>query len=38
MVATAGNYGFGDFVRVGFPLTLIVLVLSVVLVPLVFPF
>jgi di/tricarboxylate transporter len=37
MVATAGNYGFGDFVRVGFPLTLIVLVLSVVLVPLVFP-
>jgi di/tricarboxylate transporter len=37
MVATAGNYGFGDFVRVGFPLTLIALVLSVVLVPLVFP-
>ena len=37
MVATAGNYSFGDFVRVGLPLTLIVLVLSVVLVPLVFP-
>ena len=37
MVATAGSYSFGDFVRVGFPLTLIVLVLSVVLVPLVFP-
>ena len=37
MVATAGNYGFGDFVRVGLPLTLIVLVLSVVLVPLMFP-
>ena len=37
MVATAGNYGFADFVRVGLPLTLIVLVLSVVLVPLVFP-
>lgn len=37
MVATAGNYSFGDFVRVGLPLTLIVLVLSVVLVPWVFP-
>jgi di/tricarboxylate transporter len=37
MVATAGNYGFADFVRVGLPLTLIVVVLSVVLVPLVFP-
>jgi len=37
MVATAGNYGFADFVRVGLPLTLIVLVLSVVLVPLFFP-
>ncbi len=37
MVATAGNYGFADFVRVGLPLTLIVLVLSVALVPWVFP-
>jgi di/tricarboxylate transporter len=37
MVATAGNYGFADFVRVGLPLTLIVLGLSVVLVPLAFP-
>jgi di/tricarboxylate transporter len=37
MVATAGNYGFADFVRVGLPLTLIVLVLSVVLVPWMFP-
>jgi di/tricarboxylate transporter len=37
MVATAGNYSFGDFVRVGLPLTLIVLGLSVVLVPLAFP-
>jgi di/tricarboxylate transporter len=37
MVATAGNYGFMDFVRVGLPLTLIVLGLSVGLVPLVFP-
>jgi di/tricarboxylate transporter len=37
MVATAGNYGFGDFVRVGLPFTLIVLVISVGLVPWVFP-
>ena len=37
MVATAGNYGFGDFVRVGLPLTLIVLALSVALVPVMFP-
>ena len=37
MVATAGNYGFADFVRVGLPLTLIVLALSVVLVPWMFP-
>jgi len=37
MVATAGNYRFVDFVRVGLPLTLIVLVLSAGLVPLVFP-
>ena len=37
MVATAGDYRFADFVRVGLPLTLIVLVISVVLVPLVFP-
>jgi di/tricarboxylate transporter len=37
MVATAGNYSFMDFVRVGLPLTLIVLGLSVGLVPSVFP-
>ena len=37
MVATAGDYSFADFARVGLPLTLIVLALSVVLVPLVFP-
>ena len=37
MVATAGDCRFADFVRVGLPLTLIVLVMSVVLVPWVFP-
>lgn len=37
MVATAGDYGFVDFVRVGLPPTLIVLVLSVALVPPVLP-
>ncbi len=37
LVATAGNYEFRDFLRVGAPLTFIVLIVSVVLVPLVFP-
>jgi di/tricarboxylate transporter len=38
LVATAGNYRFRDFVRIGFPLTLIVMVLSVVLVSVLLPF
>jgi di/tricarboxylate transporter len=37
MVATAGDYRFADFVRLGLPLTLIVMGLSVGLVPSVFP-
>lgn len=37
LVVTPGGYKFGDFVRVGVPFTLIVLVLSVFLVPLIFP-
>jgi di/tricarboxylate transporter len=31
-VATAGNYGFGDFVRFGLPLTLLTMGVSVPLV------
>jgi di/tricarboxylate transporter len=37
LVATAGNYSFSDFVRVGLPLTLIVMVVSVLMVPWILP-
>lgn len=37
MVVTPGNYTFGDFVRIGVPLAVMVLVLSVILVPLLLP-
>jgi di/tricarboxylate transporter len=37
LVTTAGGYGFKDFIRVGLPLTVIVGVLSVLLVPWLLP-
>ena len=37
LVATAGNYSFADFIRIGLPLTLIVMVASVLMVPWIFP-
>jgi di/tricarboxylate transporter len=37
LVVTPGNYTFGDFIRIGVPFSLIVLVVSVVLVPLLLP-
>jgi len=37
LVVGPGNYGFGDFVKVGVPFTLVVLVVSVLLVPLILP-
>ena len=37
LVTTAGNYSFVDFIRVGLPLTLIVMALSVGLVPWLLP-
>jgi di/tricarboxylate transporter len=37
LVVVPGNYAFGDFVRVGLPFTLIVLVACVLLVPLLLP-
>jgi di/tricarboxylate transporter len=37
LVVTPGNYTFGDFVRIGVPFSLIVLVVCVVLVPLLLP-
>jgi di/tricarboxylate transporter len=38
LVVGPGGYAFGDFVRVGVPLTAIVMAVSVVLVPLLLPF
>jgi len=37
LVATAGNYSFADFLRIGLPLTLIVMIISILMVPWVFP-
>ena len=37
LVVGPGNYGFGDFIRIGVPFTLIVLVVSVILVPVLLP-
>jgi di/tricarboxylate transporter len=37
LVVGPGNYSFGDFVKVGLPLTLIVLLVCVVMVPAVLP-
>ncbi|MCA9285030.1 MAG: SLC13 family permease [Phycisphaerales bacterium] len=37
LVVTPGNYTFGDFVRIGGPLAVIVLILSVTLVPMLLP-
>ena len=38
LVIGPGNYRFGDFVRIGVPFTILVMVFSVVAVPLLFPF
>jgi di/tricarboxylate transporter len=37
LVVEPGRYRFGDFVRVGVPFTVLVLIVSVVMVPLVLP-
>jgi di/tricarboxylate transporter len=37
LVVTPGNYTFGDFVRVGVPFSIIVMVVSVIVVPLLLP-
>ena len=37
LVVTPGNYTFGDFVRIGVPFSLIVLVVCVILVPWLLP-
>ncbi len=37
LVVSPGNYRFGDFVRVGVPFSIIVLIVAVILVPILFP-
>ena len=37
LVVTPGNYSFGDFVRVGVPFSLVVMIVFVLLVPLLLP-
>ncbi|WP_370633712.1 SLC13 family permease [Frischella sp. Ac48] len=38
MIVAPGGYSFGDFVKVGVPLTFLVLIVDILLVPLFFPF
>jgi len=38
LVMVPGNYHFGDFMRIGVPFTLLVMVASVLLIPVLFPF
>jgi di/tricarboxylate transporter len=38
MVYGPGGYRFGDYVRIGVPLDLLIAVISIALTPLVFPF
>ena len=38
LVLGPGNYRFSDFVKIGVPFTLIVMVVCVILIPLLFPF
>jgi di/tricarboxylate transporter len=37
LVVSPGNHRFGDFVRVGGPFTLIVLIVAVIMVPILLP-
>lgn len=38
LVVTPGGYAFGDFVKIGLPFTIIILILSVILIPWILPF
>lgn len=38
LVLGPGGYKFGDFVKIGVPFTIIVMIISVLLVPILFPF
>ncbi len=38
MILSAGRYRFGDYTKVGLPLILIIIAISMVLLPIFFPF
>lgn len=38
LVMGPGNYSFGDFVKIGVPFTILVMIASVIVVPWLFPF
>ena len=38
LVLGPGNYSFSDFVKIGVPFTIIVMVVCVVMIPMLFPF
>ena len=38
LVLGPGNYSFSDFVKIGVPFTLIVMVVCIVMIPMLFPF
>jgi di/tricarboxylate transporter len=37
LVVSPGNYRFGDFVRIGVPFTILVLIMAVIMVPILLP-
>jgi di/tricarboxylate transporter len=38
LVVSPGNYKFGDFLKIGVPFTLLILILAVFMIPLILPF
>jgi di/tricarboxylate transporter len=37
LVVSPGNYRFGDFVRIGVPFTILVMIMAVIMVPILLP-
>ncbi|WMJ74593.1 SLC13 family permease [Cytophagaceae bacterium ABcell3] len=38
LVVAPGNYKFGDFIKMGVPFTILILILSIIMIPLIIPF
>lgn len=38
LVVSPGGYGFGDFVKIGVPFTILIMILSIFMIPLILPF